>query len=731
MALAKQIVIKSEFTIRQNGKGTRGSTPGQYVTQYMSRHDATDVYLPLHDDSIPARFQLYLERDALAERRDDGYTPLETPDPFQTKRMIRVTDGLSGRAFGSSGLSLSDAVLSRDADRIQRAFDTGHAVQKIVLSFEEDYLREQGVLSTDFVYKGRGSYQGAVDQLKLRSAVRSGMSDVSRAGGFSSPLYVATIQVDTAHIHAHIAMVDETFSRKRRRYDGAERGLLYQKELDALRVGVHRDLEASRQLHPFTVQTVTDQQQVKTLVKDRMYDHVKDTTSVQLLMAALPPDDTLWSTQEKRPVMTYPNELARRLVRQIQEGAGARVYKEAVATLDASVEALRVLRNLDAQEVRAYKQVGLDRIDERAVNRLYDELRLIPESERFVTTPLLSVQSRDDQELLRLMDVADDDDLTTTRFALRLRHYGARLDDHKALSRSFYNEGRAYDKAEANGQTDATSMVMRRYYEEEQRYHMGVTDKYRQFLSFHDRINPDDEASLRHMYTDLTDRFQVRDTFTKADDALYREHLHLYAYACFEKGFGSLVTYESQVAYERDGAVTGRMVVPIEPKHWRFNHTPKGIDRVNAFDLHDVLLDFHQMDKTVSEQAILDYHTVYYGRVEAWERARQYVLDTKQDQPLLSVTERELRRMDETARYVRDNGALPSIMTSNQSALFPRNEKSISVDAMYPIADVVAHAITEERMEEEVRRKRYAERASEVVQVAHVSVQEQDDTLDV
>lgn len=715
MTLAKQIVVKNEFTIRQNGRGSRGSTPGKYVTQYMSRHDATDAYFPLHDGQLIERFSVYNARerqmDAVADEHDA--TPLHNPDPIQLKRLLRSSDGLSGRAFGSSGLSLSDETLHQDAKRIQEAFRQGHAVQKIVLSFEEDYLRDEGVLDADFTYKGRGSYQGAVDQLKLRHAVRFGMEHLAKTGGFASPVYVATIQMDTAHVHAHIAMVDERFSRKRRRYDGAERGVLYQRELNALRTGVHRGIVAGHHLEPLTVQSKTDARHIRTLVKDTTYHHVKEMASVQLLLASLPQDDTLWSFENERPIMAYPNELALHLVRRIQKGAGREAYEKAVDAVDRYAQLVTDMNGLNEQEHRAYRKAGRARIDRQSVNHLYGALRTIPIADRSVKTPMLSVQSRDDRELLRLMEMSGDkSDVTTARFALRLRHYGARLDDHKVQSRTFYDAGVSYDDAQVAGMTDASSLVMRRYYEEEQRYHMGVTDKYRQFLSFHDRIDEADQSRLLSRYDDLQQRFAERAIFTTKDEQAYRRDLHRYAYDCFEKGFGSLVTYEAQVDYERDGHVAGRMVRPIEPKHWRMNHTPRGIERVNAYDLHDIWLDFHDMDHSVSEQVVMDYHAVYYGRVEAYERAKWYVEGTKQSLPFLDGTERELRRMDKTASYVAEHMQLPDVSLSNDDVLFPRNESSIAVDTTYPVHTAVVQAIEEERHHEEERRMAFLRQAS-------------------
>ena len=47
MGLAQGIVIVNEYTINKGGKGSRGSTPGDYVTNYMSRGTATETLTPV------------------------------------------------------------------------------------------------------------------------------------------------------------------------------------------------------------------------------------------------------------------------------------------------------------------------------------------------------------------------------------------------------------------------------------------------------------------------------------------------------------------------------------------------------------------------------------------------------------------------------------------------------------------------------------------------------------
>src|SRR5699024_8004803 len=104
------------------------------------------------------------------------------------------------------------------------------------------------VLPPDFKYKGRGSHMGHVDQLKLRTAITKGVDDMTKTGQFVDPMWVGTIQMDSGHVHSHIALVDQEFSSFRMKSDGADRGKINQREMYQFRKGIHYQLEDTKAL---------------------------------------------------------------------------------------------------------------------------------------------------------------------------------------------------------------------------------------------------------------------------------------------------------------------------------------------------------------------------------------------------------------------------------------------------------------------------------------------------
>ena len=152
--MKRDIVISNHFTTkRSDGTATRGATPGQFVTRYMSRDEkgATEPLAPFMLDAEDT-YNKGTKRYYAREEEIEGIKA-ETldHDGLEIKRRFKKIDGLGGRAFGSRNLSLSDRELKEESNKIQQAFDENHAVQLMVISFSEKFLREYDVLHDDFV----------------------------------------------------------------------------------------------------------------------------------------------------------------------------------------------------------------------------------------------------------------------------------------------------------------------------------------------------------------------------------------------------------------------------------------------------------------------------------------------------------------------------------------------------------------------------------------------------
>ena len=236
MGLKQSITIMNEFTRKMwNNKGTRGATPGQYVTRYMSRPNATETIAPATYFDGDAFVMRYMARKSATER---AHTKQEV------KQNIKEADGMSGIAFGYGSVSLSHQKLEEASKDIQQQFDNGKTVMKTVISFDTEYLIKHGILPQGFKVKQRGDLRGNVDQLKLRRAIMNGLKNLGR--DYSDLQYIGTIQVDTKHVHCHLAMVDRG-EGKRLTKDGMQKGMISKEGFKKIRHGI--DLSLDREKH--------------------------------------------------------------------------------------------------------------------------------------------------------------------------------------------------------------------------------------------------------------------------------------------------------------------------------------------------------------------------------------------------------------------------------------------------------------------------------------------------
>lgn len=724
--MKQSIVIKSEYTNNarsKDGGGSRGASPGQYVMRYMARVDATEVLSPVlvGADSYDADgFTRYMTRvDATEKLKNklDEYT--DDPDahgsPLLLKHRFRQVDRLSGRAFGSRGVSLSHAALQASSDAIQQAFDSGHSVQKIILSFSEDYLRETGVLNPDFTHRGRGSYKGHIDQLKLRNAITAGVEKMTKTGRFVDPEWVGTIQLDTSNVHAHIALVDKEFSSARMKPDGADRGKINEAEKKMFRKGIHHQLEDMKPLHSFHAQASLERQNVVTFVKDYAYATLQENTSVQLLIASLPKERGAWRYGSYRTSMKHPNELATGIVedtfkREPERSGYNRAMK--VAREYAQESALR--NKLTTEERDKLVENDRERIIERSVNGLYGAIKSLSDAELSVRTPMTDIQSSSDDELIQALKTSGDSDFDPAAFTLRVRGYSKREDIHEQDAKTFFALATEFDVADAAGVVDDTAHVMRLFYEEEQRYHMGLADKYRTFLSFN---HPKDRGQVEHMtpvYESLSERFGAilqeeakSGTTLKSERDAYSQDLRSYTFDCFDRGVATLKEWDAVVDYRPDdNIVETKFVLPVRPKTRTENLTQPHFKSVKALDVHHLGLDYYNKpDARIDAANALVFANAYQARRDRTDTARIYVNRTGQVLPELDAAVRDIISMEAVVDKAVDDGLIDTVTVEDLSPTEERQLFTIapdrSLDVTNRVRETLAHIEIVAEIEEE------------------------------
>ncbi|MEW1548340.1 relaxase MobL [Streptomyces tsukubensis] len=473
MNLKQGIVIVHEFSVPlPGGKGSRGATPGDYVTRYMARDQATESLAPIRRLRTDDFILRYMARESAVER--------EGVSRGAAKREMRQAQGKGGVAFGYGSVSLSDEQLTAASQDIQHYFDTGHTVLKTVLSFDEEYLRKHKIIGQDFHCRARGDYRGHIDQMKLRMAVMHGLDRMSSGTGFDDLRYVGVIQVDTEHVHCHLAMLDG--GRGQVTKNGTQRGKLLDRHKSRLRRGVDAWLEEKQAVTHLSSAVGYERRNVTTFIKRWAHERIGAESLPQFVLACLPADRTLWRAGSNDAPMRKANELVTELVKEQLERAGSPMPEAMERVVDYANER-RAKESLGTEEWRNLIDRGRLQIMERAVNGVYQMLRAIPESELRVRTPMLDVMGMDYQQMAALAAGRQgNNEADLVSFGFRLRSYASRLRHHREKAGVYRDLTQQWERAEKAGAAAEDSRPLYDFYRFEEGYHRRLVSKYRRFL---------------------------------------------------------------------------------------------------------------------------------------------------------------------------------------------------------------------------------------------------------
>lgn len=202
----RNIVVKSQFNIN----GSRGKDAGAFVADYVSRDSATDK--------------------SMAYLSDPNRVPVQG----------------DGVAFTLDSTAISREETLQLANHIQELHAQGdRAIQQMVISFDPEYLIEQGIVPDDIEIKNKGDYEYNYDDVRLRHAVRHSVQALVDNEGYNDGRMVAAIQHDTLHLHVH-AVVYENHPKLARKRGYEEKGVIKESSFNQLAFELDRNLSLTR-----------------------------------------------------------------------------------------------------------------------------------------------------------------------------------------------------------------------------------------------------------------------------------------------------------------------------------------------------------------------------------------------------------------------------------------------------------------------------------------------------
>lgn len=462
MSLKSSIVIVNEFTVKSQGKGTRGSTPGEYVSRYMARENAIEQLTPVRLNQLDSYVKCYMAREDASE---------ELVDVPKMKQKMKSAQKRGGVAFGNGDVSLSNEQVDEISKSIQSAFDDGKTVMKTVISFEEDYLREAGIIDENFSCRKPGDYRGNIDQFRLREAIMAGVDRIKPM--YDELEYIGVIQVDTKHVHCHLCMVDK--GKGTVCQNGTQYGGLTRAHKRKLRRGIDSELVHSMDMQRTYSNIDFSKRNVKGFVKKFTLKSMELNGDPQFLLACLPDDKRVWRVGTHREDMKKANFIVREFVNEVlkEPDSGFDQVRDAISTYAAN----RSYREgLTRRERDALIQQGEDKLVEDCMNSVYSVLRDISDREKTVHTPMLDIMS---SPIESVANRANEDD--TFEFGLKLRSYNSRLKHHKEERKKYEEQIHAYESVENPA---PSSKALYDFFVFEEEYNAKLMSKYQYFLKF-------------------------------------------------------------------------------------------------------------------------------------------------------------------------------------------------------------------------------------------------------
>ena len=605
--LSQDIVIVNEFSVKnqRSGHGSRGSTPGHYVLRYMARDDAVERLSFSKKRELDSEDELYRARERASEYQD-------SMDGLRTSfRRFRASAGV---AFGNGRVSLTDQRLRELSQRIQSGFDAGKTVLKTVLSFSQDYLKDRGILPQDFQFQHKGDYKGHVDQMKLRLGIMYGIDRIKRH--FDKLEYIGCIQLDTAHVHCHLSMIDMG--------NGRQKGKLSKEMKEELRRGVDEGLLLNQPVPQDSMSF--DKENVHCFFKAFCHKSMLESSLPQLLFACLPDDKSLWYASCSQESMKRPNELLREFVEDLSHDES---FSKALASRrgrDRTIERENLIRD--------------------CMDGVYEYLKSVPVYDKHVDTPFLKNMSKP----YGTFDHSPGED-----FCFRLRSYKTRLDDSIKNRRRFHEEKKAYER---ETEKSPDSKVLYDFFVFEEEYQDKLMCKYLRYLHFKPPLKRFAKSvkKLRKQEA-LLDRLRKfrddprRSTLSNKDQERYgRETYGIYN---SRYDLASRIRMEEKTFQDMKDDFSFRLQeYGLFYEDGNFYDESRGnMDNLWFLDLHHMDYDFSE-DKKVPNDAFQAFYATARRRAELYRRACDYLKTTGQDRFIESLPGKDIEKMLSQAQVI-------------------------------------------------------------------------------
>lgn len=517
MGLKQSIVMKVEFTNKYQA-GNHGSTPGKFITRYISRMDAAEPMTSLDlDTNIEPILQFkrrYDVRDGISDK-----SIIEYANSVDFFNKVRKQESLDGKAFGVNGLSYSNKQTRAVAKQVQGLYDDGHSVSKLVFSFSHDYMTRHKMVDDSYENHGYGSLHGRVDQLRVRQAVSDAMNTLTTEGDYVNPVWIATIHSNTDDLHVHCVLADDVDLDKSNRLvpnqlAKQDYGFVTPTQSKKFRQAMDRKFRELDTMAVFQQEQPSDSLNLDLGGKKIAYSHYRINTTLQKLTASLPKDTNKWDTFAEPELMKRPNEWLHTYITEIMQTYPQR----------SGWDKLQPVMNQRLQQIPEdnrlayanYLEDSFYRLSEgHILDDIKDDLDYQPLTEHSMYLTQQAVDTDDPKEMQAAFDLNMQQSSEQASMSLQhLVQYQKRRKDHEKQAKIMNTQLRLFDLDHQKDSDFTDESPIRQWYKVHGAAERQRADKYRYLLKGQDPVEPNLDE-LNQKYEDLIkDHKRVRALMT-------------------------------------------------------------------------------------------------------------------------------------------------------------------------------------------------------------------------
>ncbi|MBJ7688991.1 hypothetical protein HAU32_08395 [Weissella confusa] len=317
-------------------------------------------------------------RDKLGDKYD-GYM-----DYSGDTRKTRLEEGVNKELlpmFSRDTLNMSRAEADDMRQKVEAAGKEQNIMWKTVISFSDDFLIEQGILSD--------KVQRHLDQRKLKTVIQKHMDQYLKDEGIeSSAEWFGNIHLwgdqNKEHIHVHLGIFEPGKSARPQKFNpetqqNEPRGVFRQTTIDRFKANLWRDLRKDSEREKMLTHQIAQDAAKKSLIAEfeTLSEKQQYNDLLQDILRSLPNNQKLWRAKSNAKVMAEPKKLAHELIKQFLNKEGRADYQAFLTATKARQQEYLQAFGSENDQAKDYVKTKDDELRNRLINGLFRQMKAL------------------------------------------------------------------------------------------------------------------------------------------------------------------------------------------------------------------------------------------------------------------------------------------------------------------------------------------------------------------